>query len=81
MKDTMLKKANWNADEYRYEVPVSHDEIVLCFPGDEIDKSFQYRRTAFWDRYTKNWIVDIIDPEGNQVVHAEFFANKRTFAY
>jgi hypothetical protein len=81
MKNTMLKKANWNADEYRYEIPITVDEIVQFAPERELDASVQYRRTAFWDRYTKNWIVDIIDAEGHQVVGAEFFANKRTFAY
>jgi len=81
MKNTMLKKENWNDAESRYEVTVTHDEIVSFDPLQDIDTSLTYRRVAFWDRYTKNWIVDIIDPEGHQVIGAEFFANKRTFAY
>lgn len=78
---TMLKKENWNADEYRYEVPIKFEEIDHVNPWDELDPDAQYLRTAFWDRYSKNWIVDIIDPAGHQVGSAEFFANKRTFGY
>ncbi len=78
---TMLKKENWNNDECRYEVPIDFLEIGHVNPWDDLDPAAQYRRTAFWDRYTKNWIVDIIDPDGHQVGSAEFFANKRSFVY
>ena len=78
---TMLKKENWNNDECRYEVPIKFEEIPDVQPWDNLDASAKYLRVAFWDRFTKNWIVDIIDPEGHQVTGAEFFANKRSFIY
>ncbi len=78
---TMLKKANWVADEYRYEVAITHDEARSVLFDGEVDDDETYRRTAFFDKRTKSWIVQIIDSNGCQEGSAEFYANKRTFVY
>ena len=76
---TMLVKENWNGDEEWYEVPTTLSADAI--EHHDLDATVQYRRVAWWDKRSKNWIVQIMTPEGYQVGDAEFFANKRTFIY
>lgn len=79
---TMLKRKNWNEEECWYEVPVNIDAKEL----DELDMDEPFvengfRRIVWWDKQSKNWICYIANQRGHQIGDAEFFANKRTFAY
>lgn len=79
---TMLKGKNWNKEEEWYEVPVEITETEITeLDFDENYVLGGYRRIAWWDKRSKNWISYIANRHGHQVGDAEFFANKRTFVY
>jgi hypothetical protein len=82
MMMTMLSKKNWNKEEEWYEVPVEMTEAEITeLDFDENYVLGGYRRIAWWDKRSKNWISYIANRHGHQVGDAEFFANKRTFVY
>lgn len=79
---TMLTRKNWSGVDRWYEVPVdSTEEEIAELDLDEKYVAGGYRRVAWYDRYSKNWISYIANEHDHQIGDAEFFANKRTFVY